>query len=334
MTVRLARSSRAIAPRERRGRRRPRDGGAGARPRRRRPGRAAGGEHADAVHDRDEPAVGGDDHDAGEHLAARADADDRRATHDHDARRRPLRPPRRRHRSSGAAPPPRWRPTRASTRSPGRRTARLWWRQLTDEGWWAWQSFGGGVVGQPSAATAGGAHVRVCPRQRQRGLVAALRRRRVVGLAERGWEHHDRPVAIAAGQQIYVFARGGDGSLYFLRYSNGWSGWQGAEVSGSQVAAVTDGISVVALSVATTAGSGGSASNTYSNETRQEPSSAGSRSTSASGHLRHSPRSLYMHRSGYGPPEAGGRRGTRRRMKTTTEQRNALSCSRRACSRR
>jgi hypothetical protein len=102
----------------------------------------------------------------------------------------------------------------------------LWWRQLTGGGWWAWQSFGGGVIGKPAVvSTNSGVYVFV------RGFDSAVYWQRYDGTRWSGWQSFGGgstadPTAVTNGNEIYLFVRGWDNALYWRRFSTGWSDWQ------------------------------------------------------------------------------------------------------------
>ncbi len=119
----------------------------------------------------------------------------------------------------------------------------LWWRQLTQTGWWTWQAFDGAPTGTPSVvSTASGVFVFVRGRDNN-----FLYWQRFDGTRWSGWESlggnlTDDPVAATNGSETYVFARGPDGALYWRRYTNGWSDWQrGGGIVTSRIAAVSCG---------------------------------------------------------------------------------------------
>ena len=119
----------------------------------------------------------------------------------------------------------------------------LWWRQLTQTGWWTWQAFDGAPTGTPSVvSTASGVFVFVRGRDNN-----FLYWQRFDGTRWSGWESlggnlTDDPVAATNGSETYVFARGPDGGLYWRRYTNGWSDWQrGGGLVTSRIAAASCG---------------------------------------------------------------------------------------------
>ena len=95
----------------------------------------------------------------------------------------------------------------------------LWWRQLTQTGWWTWQAFDGAPTGTPSVvSTASGVFVFVRGRDND-----FLYWQRFDGTRWSGWESlggnlTDDPVAATNGSETYVFVRGPDGGLYWRRY--------------------------------------------------------------------------------------------------------------------
>ena len=125
----------------------------------------------------------------------------------------------------------------------------LWWRQLTDLGWSAWQSFGGSIVSTPSVVAGPSGHVYVFVR----GADNALWWQGYDGSRWTGWQSFggiltSDPSAFSDGSNIWVFVRGGDAALYFQRLPDGgsWSGWvNGGGVLASRVAVTADSSGVV-----------------------------------------------------------------------------------------
>ena len=104
----------------------------------------------------------------------------------------------------------------------------LWWRQRTSAGWWAWQSFGGGIVGKPAVvSTTSGVYVFV------RGLDNALWWQRydgtrLVGLAiVRGSDHRGPGSGHERVRDLRVRPRAGTTRCTGSGSANGWSGWRG-----------------------------------------------------------------------------------------------------------
>ena len=116
----------------------------------------------------------------------------------------------------------------------------LWWRQLATNGWSLWQSFGGGVVGTPAAVGR--------ERRRRLGLRARHGQRRCTAGATTAPPGPAGTASAAISRAIpwswpnatgvYVFARGGDGALYWGKFTTGgsWSGYRrlGGALSGDR----------------------------------------------------------------------------------------------------
>jgi hypothetical protein len=122
---------------------------------------------------------------------------------------------------------------------------RLWWRQLTSNGWWAWQPFNGAIIGKVAAVSASsGVYVF------GRGLDNALYWQRYTNSSWSGWQSFGGavsadPAVVTNGTEIDVFVRGGDGGLYSRRFDGtSWSDWRsGGGFLTSAPAAATDGTS-------------------------------------------------------------------------------------------
>ena len=106
----------------------------------------------------------------------------------------------------------------------------LWWRQLSNGGWSAWQSFGGGIQGAPTAAVGLNGWIYVFVR----GTDNALWWQGYFNGSWTGWKSlggslTSAPVAYADASGITVFVRSSDNALWYGRIdAGGWRGWRSA----------------------------------------------------------------------------------------------------------